>query len=185
MRVHLPSDVWTDEGMMMTEASQERRHTPVQETAEQRLSRWSRMAADSSIVDAGLYSQYDVKRGLRHVSGKGVLAGLTQIGDVVGSAPDGDTYVPIPGQLVYRGIEINDLVDGFLKEGRLGFEETAYLVLFGELPDTDELRRFESDLASRRELPRHFIHDAVLRMPSRDVMNGSGSRCAGALHARS
>ena len=158
--------------MMMTEASQERRHTPVQETAEQRLSRWSRMAADSSIVDAGLYSQYDVKRGLRHVSGKGVLAGLTQIGDVVGSAPDGDTYVPIPGQLVYRGIEINDLVDGFLKEGRLGFEETAYLVLFGELPDTDELRRFESDLASRRELPRHFIHDAVLRMPSRDVMNG-------------
>ena len=89
---------------------------------------------ESSIVDTELYTKYDVKRGLRHVSGKGVLAGLTQIGDVVGSAPDGDQYVPIPGELVYRGIEINELVDGFLREGRLGFEETAYLVLFGELP---------------------------------------------------
>ena len=130
------------------------------------------MAGDSSIVDSDLYAAYDVKRGLRHVSGKGVLAGRTQIGDVVGSAADGETYVPIPGQLVYRGIEINDLVDGFLAEGRLGFEETAYLVLFGTLPGTDELRRFEAELASRRILPRHFIHDAVLRMPSRDVMNG-------------
>lgn len=129
------------------------------------------MACDSSIVDAELYSQYDVKRGLRHVSGRGVLAGLTQIGDVVGSAPDGDTYVPVPGQLVYRGIDINDLVNGFLREGRLGFEETAYLVLFGELPGANELRLFESHLASYRELPRHFVHDAVLRMPSRDVMN--------------
>ncbi|MHB1135509.1 MAG: citrate/2-methylcitrate synthase [Coriobacteriia bacterium] len=156
----------------MTEIGPERQHTPVQETAEQRLARWSGMAAESSIVDADLYSKFDVKRGLRQISGKGVLAGLTQIGDVVGSAADGDSYVPVPGQLIYRGIEINDLVNGFLKEGRLGFEETAYLVLFGELPDTGELRRFEAELASRRVLPRHFIHDAVLRMPSRDVMNG-------------
>ncbi|MGB4442322.1 MAG: citrate/2-methylcitrate synthase [Coriobacteriia bacterium] len=144
---------------------------PRRETPEQTFDRWSRMACDSSIVDAELYSQYDVKRGLRHVSGKGVLAGLTQIGDVVGSAPDGDTYVPAPGQLVYRGIEINDLVNGFLREGRLGFEETAYLVLFGELPGADELQLFESHLASYRELPRHFVHDAILRMPSRDAMN--------------
>lgn len=144
---------------------------PRRETPEQTFDRWSKMACDSSIVDAELYSHYDVKRGLRHVSGKGVLAGLTQIGDVVGSAPDGDTYVPVPGQLVYRGIQINDLVNGFLQEGRLGFEETAYLVLFGELPGANELRLFESHLASYRELPRHFVHDAILRMPSRDVMN--------------
>jgi citrate synthase len=95
------------------------------------LTRWSQMAEASSQIDSELYSRYDVKRGLRDVSGKGVLAGLTQIGDVVGSTPDGDTYVAIPGELVYRGIEIGDLVDGFLAEGRHGFEETCYLVLFG------------------------------------------------------
>jgi len=144
---------------------------PARETLEQTFERWSGMARDSSIVDADLYARYDVKRGLRHVSGRGVLAGLTQIGDVVGSASDGAEYVPIPGQLVYRGIQIDELVDGFLREGRLGFEETAYLVLFGELPGANELRLFESQLASYRELPRHFVHDAVLRMPSRDVMN--------------
>lgn len=155
----------------MTERGPEALHTTGRETTAELLERWSGMACESSIVDADLYARYDVKRGLRHVSGKGVLAGLTQIGDVVGSAPDGDEYVPIPGQLVYRGIEINDLVDGFLREGRLGFEETAYLVLFGELPDAMELRRFEAELASRRELPRHWVHDAILRMPSRDVMN--------------
>jgi len=146
-------------------------HTAGRETTAELLERWSTLACESSIVDAELYTRYDVKRGLRHVSGKGVLAGLTQIGDVVGSAPDGDEYVAIPGQLIYRGIEINDLVAGFLREGRLGFEETAYLVLFGDLPDQMELRRFEAELASRRELPRHWVHDAILRMPSRDIMN--------------
>lgn len=155
----------------MTERDPDALHAAGRETTAALLERWSAMACESSIVDADLYTRYDVKRGLRHVSGKGVLAGLTQIGDVVGSAPDGEEYVPIPGQLIYRGIEINDLVAGFLKEGRLGFEETAYLVLFGELPDAMELRRFESELASRRELPRHWVHDAILRMPSRDVMN--------------
>ncbi|MHB8761981.1 MAG: citrate/2-methylcitrate synthase [Coriobacteriia bacterium] len=153
------------------------------ETTGQTLQRWSTMARESSIVDAELYTKYDVKRGLRHVSGKGVLAGLTQIGDVVGSAAEGDTYVPIPGELVYRGIEINDLVNGFLAEERLGFEETAYLVLFGELPDAEELRLFENQLASHRVLPRHFVHDAVLRMPSRDVMNAM-ARAVLALYTR-
>jgi len=145
--------------------------TSSKETAAATFERWSRMACESSLVDAELYTRYDVKRGLRHVSGKGVLAGLTQIGDVVGSAPEGETYVPIPGELVYRGIEINELVNGFQSEGRLGFEETAYLVLFGQLPSAEELRLFENQLASCRVLPRHFVHDAVLRMPSRDVMN--------------
>lgn len=145
--------------------------TAARETLEQTLERWSRLAGESSIVDADLYNRYDVKRGLRHVSGKGVLAGLTQIGDVVGSAAEGDTYVPVPGELVYRGIDINELVSGFQADGRLGFEETAYLVLFGQLPSPGELRLFENQLAALRVLPRHFVHDAVLRMPSRDVMN--------------
>lgn len=156
---------------------------PSRETGEQTLRRWSDMACSSSIVDTELYTKYDVKRGLRHVSGKGVLAGLTQIGDVVGSAPEGDAYVPIPGQLVYRGIEINELVDGFVAEDRLGFEETAYLVLFGELPNAEELSLFENQLASYRVLPRHFIHDAVLRLPSRDMMNAM-ARAVLALYTR-
>ena len=140
-------------------------------TPEQPLARWSRMAQASSLVDPELYTRYDVKRGLRDISGKGVLAGLTQIGDVVGSAPEGDAYVPIPGELVYRGIEINDLVDGFLTQGRRGFEETCYLLLFGELPDTEDLALFEGQLGSFRRLPRPFVHDAIIRMPSRDIMN--------------
>lgn len=153
------------------------------ETTSQTLERWADMACNSSIVDTELYQRYDVKRGLRHVSGRGVLAGLTQIGDVVGSAAEGDTYVPIPGELVYRGIEINELVDGFLSDGRLGFEETAYLVLFGQLANAEELRLFENQLASQRVMPRHFIHDAILRMPSRDVMNAM-SRAVLALYTR-
>jgi len=167
----------------MAEPAPETTRPTSRETTEDMLQRWSRMAHDSSIVEADQYSQYDVKRGLRHVSGKGVIAGLTQIGDVVGSSAEGDTYVPIPGELIYRGISINDLVHGFLDEGRLGFEETAYLVLFGELPNAEELRRFESQLAERRNLPRHFIHDAVLRMPSRDIMNAM-SRGILALYTR-
>jgi citrate synthase len=156
---------------------------PSHETNEDTLRRWSDMACNSSIVDTELYTKYDVKRGLRNISGKGVLAGLTQIGDVVGSAPEGDEYVPIPGELVYRGIEINELVNGFLADGRLGFEETAYLVLFGQLPSAEELTLFENQLASQRVLPRHFVHDAILRMPSRDMMNAM-ARAVLALYTR-
>jgi citrate synthase len=136
------------------------------------LERWSTLAEASSQVDPELYTRYEVKRGLRDISGRGVLAGLTQIGDVVGSAADGDTYVPIPGQLMYRGIEVTDLVNGFVAEGRHGFEETAYLLLFGNLPDSAELSLFGQTLASYRKLPRQFVHSAILGMPGRDIMNG-------------
>jgi citrate synthase len=145
--------------------------TPAADPVQAALARWSAMAEASSFIDPELYTRYDVKRGLRDVSGKGVLAGLTQIGDVVGSAPDGDEYVAIPGQLIYRGIDVVELVDGFLAEGRHGFEETCYLLLFGELPDASELELFSSTLAAYRKLPRQFVHSAILSMPSADVMN--------------
>lgn len=142
------------------------------DTAEEStFDRWSRMAESSSHVDPALYADYDVKRGLRDQHGKGVLAGLTMIGDVVGTTLDGDTPVPAPGQLLYRGIEISNLVDGFISDDRLGFEETAYLILFGELPNAEELRLFQERLAQHRVLPQHFVHDAILRMPSPDIMN--------------
>ena len=107
------------------------------------LDTWTAIAEKLCPVDPGLYVEYDVKRGLRDQTGKGVLAGLTRIGDVVGTAPEGDQLVPAPGQLLYRGIEINDLVDGFVAEGQPGFEETAYLLLFGALPNRAELDEFD------------------------------------------
>lgn len=135
------------------------------------LDAWAEIVTRTSTVDPELYVEYDVKRGLRDQTGKGVLAGLTRIGDVVGAVPEGDQLVPAPGQLLYRGIEITDLVNGFVDEGHSGFEETAYLLLFGELPNRGQLDQFDEYLAGMRRLPRSFIHDCVLRMPGRDMMN--------------
>ncbi|MBE0476051.1 MAG: citrate/2-methylcitrate synthase [Coriobacteriia bacterium] len=129
------------------------------------------MAQASNYVDPAQYAEHDVKRGLRDASGRGVLAGLTQIGEVAAYVREGDALVPGPGQLVYRGIDINDLVKGFLAEDRPGFEETAYLLLFGELPDEEELREFGERVAEHRVLPKRFVRDAVLPLPSPDVMN--------------
>ncbi len=138
---------------------------------ESALDAWTAIAERESAVDPGLYIEYDVKRGLRDQNGRGVLAGLTRIGDVIGTRPEGDQLVPAPGQLLYRGIEITDLVNGFVAEHQHGFEETAYLLLFGTLPGKDQLSGFEEYLAGMRRMPRSFVHDGILRMPSRDIMN--------------
>lgn len=135
------------------------------------LDNWTAIAAESGPVDPALYVEYDVKRGLRDTNGKGVLAGLTRIGDVVGHAAEGADLVPAPGKLFYRGIEITDLVNGFVSEHQHGFEETAYLLLFGSLPNRQQLDEFDDYLSQMRRLPRAFVHDAILRMPSRDMMN--------------
>jgi len=135
------------------------------------LDAWTAIAQRECPVDPGLYVEYDVKRGLRDQTGKGVLAGLTRIGDVVGTRTEGDQLVPAPGQLLYRGISIDDLVNGFVAEGQSGFEETAYLLLFGMLPSRSELDEFDEYLSGMRKMPRSFIHDGILRMPSRDIMN--------------
>ncbi len=135
------------------------------------LDAWAATAQKQCYVDPGLYIEYDVKRGLRDQAGRGVLAGLTRIGDVVGTAPAGDQLVPAPGQLMYRGIEVTDLVNGFVAGHQHGFEETAYLLLFGALPSRSQLAEFEQYLAVMRRMPRSFVHDGILRMPSRDIMN--------------
>ncbi|NTU71414.1 MAG: citrate/2-methylcitrate synthase [Coriobacteriia bacterium] len=135
------------------------------------LDSWTVIAEQQCPVDPTLYVEYDVKRGLRDQTGKGVLAGLTRIGDVVGTVPEGDQLVPAPGKLMYRGIEVTELVDGFVAGGQHGFEETAYLLLFGALPDKGELEEFDAYLSDMRRMPRSFIHDGILRMPSRDIMN--------------
>ncbi|MGI5869716.1 MAG: citrate synthase [Kiritimatiellia bacterium] len=128
-------------------------------------------AASSCLVDSALYARYNVKRGLRDLSGSGVLAGLTQIGDVQGQTLVGEANVPGPGRLIYRGIDIDEIVEGFYGQGRTGFEETAYLLLFGDLPNAQELDWFLKRLASERALSHDFIHDSILTLASPDIMN--------------
>ena len=117
------------------------------------------------------YDQYNVKRGLRNKDGTGVIAGLTNIGNVVGYEKIDGVKVPIEGRLVYRGYRLKDLVRGFLDQNRPGFEETAYLLMFGELPTEDSLAQFRSILADSRPLPDGFVKDMILSAPSKDIMN--------------
>jgi citrate synthase len=106
------------------------------------LKKYSNLAESNNVIDPARFGNYDVKRGLRNSDGTGVLVGLTQIGDVHGYIVDENEKVPVEGRLRYRGIDINDLAEGFLKEGRFGFEETIYLLLFGELPRKEDLSSF-------------------------------------------
>ena len=126
---------------------------------------------EHSKIDSSLYGKYDVKRGLRDLNGKGVLAGLTQISNIVSKKVVDGKEIPCEGELYYRGINIEDLTDGFLKEQRFGFEEAAYLLLFGTLPTPGELEAFSAILASQRQLPTNFVRDVIMKAPSRDMMN--------------
>jgi citrate synthase len=122
-------------------------------------------------IDPELYAKYEVKRGLRDLDGRGVLVGLTEIGDVRSYIVEENEMIPIPGKLIYRGIDIEQLVDGFLSEGRFGFEETVYLLLFGALPNVLELGEFNELLGGLRTPPEDFVRDMILKMPSKDIMN--------------
>ncbi len=122
-------------------------------------------------VDKSVYSEFDVKRGLRNNDGTGVMAGVTRIGNVRGYYLQDGERVAIPGQLIYRGIDVADLVKGFTSEGRLGYEETAYLLLFGSLPDKVSLDSFIQLLAEYRNLPVGFTEDMIIKAPSPDIMN--------------
>ena len=119
----------------------------------------------------GVYDKYNVKRGLRNEDGSGVLVGLTEIGDVHAYVFDEGEKVPVEGRLVYRGIDIYDFVKGFLSEKRFGFEECAYLLLFGDLPNKIALEKFKEVLGSRRKINEDFVRANILNAPSQDVMN--------------
>jgi citrate synthase len=126
---------------------------------------------DACYIDNSLFEKFDVKRGLRNTDRTGVLVGLTNIGDVVGYEKSDGKIVAVPGRLLYRGIDIEDITHGFQKEKRHGFDETVYLLLTGKLPGKDELDDFSSHLASLRDLPDHFVKDMILSMKGRDVLN--------------
>lgn len=122
-------------------------------------------------IDASYYEKYNVKRGLRNDDGTGVLVGLTEVGEVFSYIMDDRDQVPTEGRLFYRGIEINDLVNGFYEEKRFGFEECVYLLLFGELPNALQLSDFIALLSNVRKLPHNFTEDMILKAPSPDIMN--------------
>ena len=136
----------------------------------------ARKCEENNVIDRDLYEKYEVKRGLRDLNGKGVLAGLTNISDVCAKKIVDGEEVPCAGNLYYRGYNIKDLVKGFLDAKHSGFEETAYLLLFGELPNATELKDFQQMLAQRRMLPPNFVRDVIMKAPSRDMMNNI-SRC--------
>ncbi len=135
------------------------------------IERLTDICKDHSTIELSNYGLYDVKRGLRDINGKGVLAGLTQISNVQATRVVDGKEVPCAGVLSYRGYDIKKLTEGFVRDRRFGFEETAYLLLFGVLPDEAELRDFGRLLAEQRSLPRNFVRDVVMKAPSKDIMN--------------
>ncbi len=129
------------------------------------------MAEKADFIESELFTKYDVKRGLRDLNGKGVLAGLTHISDVRATKIVDGESVPTEGNLFYRGYNVKDLVNGFTKDNRFGFEETTYLLLFDELPTKEQLAEFNEMLAYYRSLPTHFVRDIIMKAPSKDMMN--------------
>ncbi len=131
----------------------------------------SEVAKKSCMIDSSLYQQYEVKRGLRDISGRGVLAGLTEIAEVHSYIISENEMIPCEGKLYYRGIDIEEITQGFFKDGRFGFEETCYLLLFGNLPTADELKDFFELLEKCREISQDFVRDIIMKAPSKNIMN--------------
>jgi citrate synthase len=130
-----------------------------------------KFAADNNHIEPSLFDHYSVKRGLRNNDGTGVLVGLTQIGDVHGYIMDEGQKVPVEGRLRYRGINIEDIVHACQTEGRFGFEEVCFLLLFGKLPTKNEMDTFCDILWKSRYLQDGFVEDVILKGPSKNIMN--------------
>lgn len=133
--------------------------------------RLAKLSEEAGVIETELFTRYDVKRGLRDLNGKGVLAGLTHISDVRATEKIDGVDVPAHGKLFYRGYNVQDLIDGFTSEDRFGFEEVAYLLLFAKLPNKEELKNFSELLGSYRTLPTSFVRDIIMKAPSKDMMN--------------
>lgn len=151
-------------------------------TRENEINKLVEFSRLSGKIDRKLYAEYDVKQGLRDSAGKGVLTGLTEISDVVGTATDNKGHIiPTEGKLYYQGYNVNDLIQGF-EDRRFGFEEIIFLLLFGKLPNQTELDNFIELLESFRDLPEEFTRDVIMRAPSLNLMN-SLQKCVLTLYA--
>ena len=131
----------------------------------------SKLCEETATIDPALYTEYDVKRGLRDINGKGVLVGLTQISDVCATKLVDGKQVPADGNLYYRGYNVKDLVTGIDENSHFGFEESTYLLLFGKLPTKQQLHDFSTLLSEYRTLPTSFVRDIIMKAPSKDMMN--------------
>ena len=134
------------------------------------LDNLAQVAQSNNYINPELFTKYQVKRGLRDLDGRGVLVGLTEIGEVHSYIMDEGEIIPVPGRLLYRGIDIADITKGYIHEKRYGFEETTYLLLFGHLPTQEQLNDFTQLLGENRKLPDDFVRDMILKSPSKDVM---------------
>lgn len=131
----------------------------------------SELSKKSSYIDPELYTKYDVKRGLRDLNGKGVLVGITAISEVNSTKIVDGKSVPCDGQLFYRGYNVQDLIAELPDDCFFGFEECTYLLLFGKLPNKQELNDFCDLLSNYRSLPQNFVRDVIMKKPSKDMMN--------------
>lgn len=131
----------------------------------------AKLSQQAATIQPELFTEYDVKRGLRDLNGKGVLVGLTEISDVCSTKIVDGKSVPAPGELYYRGYNVKDIIRGLSENSHFGFEESTYLLLFGTLPSQDELSAFCGQLAKYRSLPTSFVRDIIMKAPSQDMMN--------------
>lgn len=135
------------------------------------LERYEKLCREDSVINPELYTKFKVNRGLRDLNGKGVLTGLTEISEIQSKKVVDGEEVPAEGMLFYRGYNVKDIIADFARTGRYGFEETVYILLFGNLPDATELAEFKAVLANYRELPVSFVRDFIMKAPSGDIMN--------------
>ena len=135
------------------------------------LKKLEKMAVLNDPINPDLYKKFDVKRGLRNANGTGVLVGLTRIGDVVGYEIKDGEKIAIPGKLIYRGYNVEDLIQDAEQNKLFGYEQCAYLLLFGELPNKSQLETFSRYLGECRVLPSNFTEDMIMKAPSNDIMN--------------
>lgn len=134
------------------------------------VNRQSALFQPKNAIAPLLYDEYHVKRGLRDKSGSGIVAGLTHISEVNAFHVENGVKTPCEGELFYRGIDVKTLINGFLKDDRFGYEESAYLLLFGNLPSKAELDEFHQILSSST-LPKHFVRDVIMKAPQPDIMS--------------
>ncbi len=135
------------------------------------ITKYSRLCVNDCHIKPEMYLEHKVNRGLRDLNGKGVLTGLTEVSEINSRKTVDGKEVLIPGELFYRGYKIEDLVEGFVKDNRFGFEETIYLLLFGQLPNSSDLEEFNMILSDYRSLPNSFVRDIIMKAPSNDIMN--------------
>lgn len=146
-------------------------NTPKNNTITPEVEILAEKCVNNSRIDPNLYIEHKVNRGLRDLNGKGVLTGLTEISDIISKKNVDGVETPCDGELYYRGYRVEDLVGGMIADNRFGFEEIIYLLIFGQLPTSEELENFKTVLYSYRPLPKNFVRDIIMKASSTDLMN--------------